>query len=168
MRTVKGLAMIALLFGGTSLAVAQSGPPTGGQPPVAGGRSGQPRQPGTARTGRHAGRSGTQCSIRGAKPVSALGRATFGGHNDNPRCASSHDETPQTHVHVGQGHASQDAQNRTTTHQAADETVNSFDLVQRPRSDPGPFFSGRTCSVKRAANATARAPRRFCRPPQST
>ena len=33
MTTVKSLAVIALLFGGTSLAVAQTGPATGSQPP---------------------------------------------------------------------------------------------------------------------------------------
>jgi hypothetical protein len=37
MSTVKSLALIALLVGGTSLAIAQNGPATGGQPPVAGG-----------------------------------------------------------------------------------------------------------------------------------
>jgi hypothetical protein len=42
MTTVKSLAVIALLFGGTSLAVAQTGPATGSQPPVAGGAAGNP------------------------------------------------------------------------------------------------------------------------------
>jgi hypothetical protein len=42
MTTVKGLAVIALLVGGTSLAIAQNGPPTGGQPPIAGGAAGGP------------------------------------------------------------------------------------------------------------------------------
>jgi hypothetical protein len=37
MSTVKSLPLIALLVGGTSLAIAQNGPATGGQPPVAGG-----------------------------------------------------------------------------------------------------------------------------------
>jgi hypothetical protein len=46
MTTVKSLAVIALLAGGTSLAIAQSGPPTGGQPPVAGGAAGNPANPG--------------------------------------------------------------------------------------------------------------------------
>jgi hypothetical protein len=46
MSTVKSLAMVALLFGGTSLAIAQSGPPTGGQPPVAGRAAGNPANPG--------------------------------------------------------------------------------------------------------------------------
>jgi hypothetical protein len=32
MDTLKGLAIVALLVGGTSLAMAQNGPPTGGQP----------------------------------------------------------------------------------------------------------------------------------------
>jgi hypothetical protein len=36
MTTVKSLAIIALLVGGTSLALAQNGPATGGEPPVAG------------------------------------------------------------------------------------------------------------------------------------
>jgi len=43
---IKGLAIIALLVGGTSVAMAQSGPPTGGQPPVAGGAAGGPPGPG--------------------------------------------------------------------------------------------------------------------------
>jgi hypothetical protein len=41
MTTVKGLAIIALLAVGTSLALAQ-GPPTGGYPPVSGGAGGNP------------------------------------------------------------------------------------------------------------------------------
>ena len=35
MNTVKNLAIVALLLSGTSLAIAQNGPPTGGQPPAA-------------------------------------------------------------------------------------------------------------------------------------
>ena len=42
MTSVKALAIIALLAGGTSLALAQSGPPTGNEPPVAGGAAGNP------------------------------------------------------------------------------------------------------------------------------
>jgi hypothetical protein len=43
MTTLKTLAiMAALLAGGTSLAMAQNGPATGGQPPVAGGAGGYP------------------------------------------------------------------------------------------------------------------------------
>jgi hypothetical protein len=42
MTSVKALAIVALLVGGTSLALAQSGPPTGNQPPVAGGAYGNP------------------------------------------------------------------------------------------------------------------------------
>ena len=41
MNTVKSLAIIAVLFGGTSLAMAQ-GPATGGYPPVGGGAGGNP------------------------------------------------------------------------------------------------------------------------------
>jgi hypothetical protein len=42
MTTVKSLAIIALLAGGTSLAMAQNGPATGAEPPVAGGAGGNP------------------------------------------------------------------------------------------------------------------------------
>jgi hypothetical protein len=42
MTTVKTLAIIAVLIGGTSLAMAQNGPATGGQPPVGGGATGNP------------------------------------------------------------------------------------------------------------------------------
>jgi len=43
MTTLKSLMMVsALLVGGTSLGVAQNGPPTGGQPPVAGGAAVNP------------------------------------------------------------------------------------------------------------------------------
>jgi hypothetical protein len=45
MTSVKALAIIALLVGGTSLAAAQSGPATGGEPPVAGGAAGNPAVP---------------------------------------------------------------------------------------------------------------------------
>jgi hypothetical protein len=41
MTSVKGFAIIALLVGGTSLAMAQ-GQPTGNYPPVAGGANGNP------------------------------------------------------------------------------------------------------------------------------
>jgi hypothetical protein len=42
MTTVKSLAIIALLAGGTTLAMAQNGPVTGGEPPIAGGAGGNP------------------------------------------------------------------------------------------------------------------------------
>jgi hypothetical protein len=42
MTTLKGLAILALLVGGTSLVVAQNGLPTGNQAPVAGGARGGP------------------------------------------------------------------------------------------------------------------------------
>jgi hypothetical protein len=66
MRTVKSLAMIALLFGGTSLAIAQSGPPTGGQPPVAGGAAGNPANPGPPGPGVMPGGPGP--SVQSAAP----------------------------------------------------------------------------------------------------
>ena len=54
MTTLKSLMMVsALLVGGTSLGVAQNGPPTGGQPPVAGGAAVNPASAWTAR--RHHG-----------------------------------------------------------------------------------------------------------------
>ena len=54
MITVKSLAIIALLVGGTSLAMAQNGPATGGQPPVAGGAGGNPAATGkTVRSFHH-------------------------------------------------------------------------------------------------------------------
>ena len=44
MTTLNTLAIVAALFaGGTSLAMAQNGPATGGEPPVAGGAAGNPR-----------------------------------------------------------------------------------------------------------------------------
>jgi hypothetical protein len=50
MTTVKSLAVIALLVGGTSLALAQNGPPTGSnQPPV--GTSAAPNAPGPNKAG---------------------------------------------------------------------------------------------------------------------
>src|SRR6516162_3601657 len=45
MTTVKSLAIVALLVGGTSLAIAQ-GPPAGGYPPVARGAGGEQVAPG--------------------------------------------------------------------------------------------------------------------------
>jgi hypothetical protein len=61
MATLKSLMMVsALLVVGASLAVAQNGPATGGQAPVAGGAAGHPAASGTAasmpaRTARHHG-----------------------------------------------------------------------------------------------------------------
>jgi hypothetical protein len=42
MTIVKGLALVALLVGGSSLAMAQNGPATGGQPPAPPAASGPP------------------------------------------------------------------------------------------------------------------------------
>jgi hypothetical protein len=64
MTTLKGLAIIALLVGGTSLAMAQSGPATGAEPPVAGGAAGNPAVPGpNFQTGTRA-HQGTRHHIR--------------------------------------------------------------------------------------------------------
>ena len=46
MTTLKSLAILALLVGSTPLAFAQSGPATGGQPPIAGGAAGNPANTG--------------------------------------------------------------------------------------------------------------------------
>jgi len=46
MTTVKCLAVVALLVGSASLAMAQNGPATGGEPPVGGGAAGGPPGPG--------------------------------------------------------------------------------------------------------------------------
>jgi hypothetical protein len=47
MITPKSFTVVAALFvGGTSLAMAQNGLPTGGEPPVAGGANGNPLTPG--------------------------------------------------------------------------------------------------------------------------
>lgn len=49
MKTLTSLTVVAaLLVGGTSLAVAQNGPATGGEPPIAGGAAGGPATPGAA------------------------------------------------------------------------------------------------------------------------
>jgi hypothetical protein len=53
MNTVKSLAIIAVLFAGTSLAVAQNGPPTGGQPPVGGGAAPGPPGPDVTHATKH-------------------------------------------------------------------------------------------------------------------
>jgi hypothetical protein len=60
MTTLKMMIVSALLVGGASLAVAQNGPATGGQAPVAGGAAGNPAAPVPAasipaRTARHHG-----------------------------------------------------------------------------------------------------------------
>ena len=52
MTTLKTLTIVAaLLAGGTSLALAQNGPPTGGDPSVAGGANGNPAVPGPGFSG---------------------------------------------------------------------------------------------------------------------
>jgi hypothetical protein len=53
MTTLKGLAIIAVLVGGTSLAVAQNGPPTGGQPHVGAGAPPGPPGPGVTHATKH-------------------------------------------------------------------------------------------------------------------
>lgn len=129
--------------------------------PTAGSRRrcGQPRQSRTARTGRDARRAGTERSNFGAEPVSPLGCAADRRPHDNPRCASS--ETSQTHVHVGNAPASQDAENRATASKTADQTVSFFFKSYSTAPErSGAFFAKR---VKRAANAGARATRRSYR-----
>jgi hypothetical protein len=53
MSTLKGIAIIAVLFGGTSLAVAQNGLPAGGQPPVGGGAPPGPPGPDVTHATKH-------------------------------------------------------------------------------------------------------------------
>ena len=88
MTTVKSLAIIVLLVGGTSLAMAQNGPATGGLPPVGGG--------GTAWTRHYPSR---RSSVELQSPV--------GGSDDEslvtyPYGASSANQA-QKDVHVGKG-----------------------------------------------------------------
>jgi hypothetical protein len=66
MTTVKSLAMIALLVGGTSLAIAQNGPPTGGQtpPPAAAGPPGPGVIPGAPSSNLQAAAPTTRASSR--------------------------------------------------------------------------------------------------------
>jgi hypothetical protein len=142
--------------------------PANGRPtPGSRRRSGQSSQPGTARTGCHAGGARTECSIHGAEPLSPVGRATDRDRHDNPGCASSHEQTPQTHVHVGQKHASQDAENRAATHQTTDETVSLFFKSGSTAPERSGAFLRTPSRLKRATNAVARARRRFCRPLRS-
>jgi hypothetical protein len=63
---MKSLAIIALLVGGTSLAMAQNGPATGGQPPVGGGATGNPANMGPPGPGviPHDVTSGAQAGTR--------------------------------------------------------------------------------------------------------
>jgi hypothetical protein len=58
MTTVKRLAIVALLVGGTSLSMAQNGPPTGAYPPIAGGAGGNPATSGPPGPGFVPGASG--------------------------------------------------------------------------------------------------------------
>jgi hypothetical protein len=75
MTTVKSLAMIALLVGGTSLAIAQNGPPTGGQtpPPAAAGPPGPGVIPGD--------RSAAPSSNPRAAPTTRTSSRTRIAHN---------------------------------------------------------------------------------------
>ncbi len=78
MTTVKGLAIVALLLGGTSLAMAQNGPATGGQPPAA-----TPAPPGPGVIPHDAPRTNVQSA---APPTAAAPAATAGppGPGVNP------------------------------------------------------------------------------------
>jgi hypothetical protein len=75
MTTVKSLAMIALLVGGTSLAIAQNGPPTGGStpPPAAAGPPGPGVIPGD--------RSAASSSNLQAAPTTRASSRTRIAHN---------------------------------------------------------------------------------------
>jgi hypothetical protein len=59
MTSIKTLTIVAaLLAGGTSLALAQNGPATGGEPSVAGGANGNPAVPGPGYSGYYLGAPG--------------------------------------------------------------------------------------------------------------
>jgi len=85
MTTVKGLAIIALLVGGTSLAIAQSGPPTGGLPPVAGGAGGNPAAPGPPGPGviPHDARAGA--NLQSAAPTTRASSRTRIAHQQTTK-----------------------------------------------------------------------------------
>jgi hypothetical protein len=54
MRTLKSLTIVAtLLVAASSVAIAQNGPATGGQPPAAGGAAGNPAAPGPSAKSTH-------------------------------------------------------------------------------------------------------------------
>ena len=107
MRTVKGLAMVALLFGGTSLAIAQSGPPTGGQPPVAGGAAGNPANPGPPGPGVMPGGPGPSAQsaapspyLRSAAPPTGASSTTrIARHHTSKRHKPMYMSAPGTHHH---------------------------------------------------------------------
>jgi hypothetical protein len=84
MTIIKGVAIVALLVGGTSLAMAQNGPATGGQPPVAGGAAGNPANAGPPGPGiipHDAARSNMQSA---APPTgAAAGTRMATGHHRN-------------------------------------------------------------------------------------
>jgi hypothetical protein len=96
MTTVKSLAMIALLVGGTSLAIAQNGPPTGGQtpPPAAAG----PPGPGV---------------IPGAAPSSNL-QAAAPTTRASSRTRIAHNQTRHPKKMFGEGHPPQTSKNQFT------------------------------------------------------
>lgn len=87
MTSIKGLAIIALLVGGTSLAIAQSGPPTGGQPPVAGGAAGNPAAPGPPGPGviPHDARPGLQAAAPATAPATTTSTRTRVAHRPTNR-----------------------------------------------------------------------------------
>jgi hypothetical protein len=83
MRTVKSLAMIALLFGGTSLAIAQSGPPTGGEPPAGKPANAGPPGPGVmpGGPGPSVQTSAPSPYLRSAAPPTGAGPTTRLAHH---------------------------------------------------------------------------------------
>jgi len=87
MRTVKSLAMIALLFGGTSLAIAQSGPPTGGEPPAGKPANAGPPGPGVmpGGPGPSVQTSAPSPYLRSAAPPTGAGTTTRFAHHHMTR-----------------------------------------------------------------------------------
>jgi hypothetical protein len=133
MTIVKSLAMIALLVGGTSLAIAQNGPPSAGGV-------------GTARTGRHPWRS-----IRSAELQSPGGGADDEDLVTNAHGASS-DQTSQKDVPVGKGHPPQASKNQfphADDAQATNKAINSKQAqsLGPPAWGPRLFYFGLCDSI---------------------
>ena len=72
MTTVKSLAVIALLVAGSSLAIAQNGPPTGGQPPAP--ATSAPPGPGVIPHDARAGGNLQSAAPTGASPQTRIAR----------------------------------------------------------------------------------------------
>jgi hypothetical protein len=93
MTTVKSLALIALLVGGTSLAIAQNGPPTGGGQPPAPAASGPPG-PGIIPNDRSAASSS---NLESAPPTTRTSSRTRMAHHQTKPHQKMYMSTKGTH-----------------------------------------------------------------------